>query len=87
MSNDEIRQLLEKLQTEIKNTRVDEETRALVKQLDTDIHELLGAESQSADSDSVLKRARSLEANFASDHPTAERFMREVIDTLGKMGI
>jgi len=34
-----------------------------------------------------LERAELLEARFAIDHPTVERFMREVIDTLAKIGV
>ena len=34
----------------------------------------------------VLEQAKMLEARFATDHPVAERFMREVIDTLVKLG-
>jgi hypothetical protein len=35
----------------------------------------------------VLERARELETNFAAQYPTAERFMREVIEALARMGI
>ena len=87
MSNKEIRQLLAKLQDEIQKTDLDDKTRSLVKELDTDIHDLLGANPAPADTDSVLKRARLLEASFSTEHPAVERFIREVIDTLVRMGI
>jgi len=87
MSNTEIRELLQKLQEEIRKTELDADTRSLFRSLDEDIHELLESEAGSAGTDTLLKRARQLEAKFATDHPTAERFMREVIDTLGRMGI
>ncbi len=35
----------------------------------------------------VMERAKLLEAWFAISHPTVERFMREVIDTLAKIGV
>jgi len=35
----------------------------------------------------LLERAKSLEADLATSHPTAERWMREVIDALVRMGI
>ncbi len=85
MSNRQIRELLAKLQEEIKNTELDEDTRALVRDLDSDIHGLL--EKQGEDADTVLEKARELETNFATDHPTIERFLREVIDVLVRMGI
>ena len=87
MSNTQIRELLEKLQQEIQKTELDDDTRAMVRELDEDIHGLLDKHGASDESDSVLEKARELETNFATDHPTIERFMREVIDTLVRMGI
>lgn len=76
-----------KLQNEIQKTELDEGTRALVRDLDSDIHELLDEKEGSAATDTVLEKARALETDFASEHPTIERFMREVIDVLVRMGI
>lgn len=87
MSNKEIRELLGKLQGEIQKTELDDDTRALVRDLDSDIHDLLNPEENDAETDSVLAKARELETNFATEHPTIERFMREVIDALVRMGI
>ncbi len=87
MSNNEIRQLLAKLHDEIQKTEVDADTRSLMRELDSDIHDLLNSETVAADTDILLERAKLLEADFATSHPTAERFMREVIDTLVRMGI
>lgn len=87
MSNTQIRELLAKLQDEIQKTELDEDTRALVRDLDADIHGLLNKDEKSAETDSVLEKARALETNFASGHPAIERFMREVIDVLVRMGI
>jgi len=87
MSNTQIRELLAKLQNEIQNTELDDDTRALVRDLDTDIHDLLDPEGHRAEADSVLEKARALETSFATEHPTVERFMREVIDVLVRMGI
>ena len=87
MSNKKIQQLLKNLQEEIQQTEIDAETSGLMRELDSDIHNLLDESSPENDSDAVLERARVLEANFATSHPTAERFLREVIDALGRMGI
>lgn len=87
MSNKQIRELLEKLQDEIQKTELDEDTLSLVRELDTDIDDLLDPEGHRVESDSVLEKARELETNFAAEHPTIERFMREVIDVLVRMGI
>jgi len=87
MSNTQIRELLAKLQEEIQKTELDDETRSMVKELDSDIHGLLAADTDQAKTDSVVEKARVLETNFATEHPTIERFMREVIDVLVRMGI
>lgn len=87
MSTRQIKDLLEQLQDEIRKTELDDETRSLVRELDADVHGLLGEDATQTDTSSIVKRAKELEANFATDHPTAERFMREVIDVLVRMGI
>jgi hypothetical protein len=35
----------------------------------------------------LIDRAKEVEAGFATRYPAAERFMREVIDALVRMGI
>ncbi len=87
MSNIQIRRLLAKLRDEIQKTELDADTRTLVRELDSDIHVILDSNAVGAEAASVLKRAKELEANFAIEHPTAERFMREVIEALARMGV
>lgn len=87
MSNSEIRDLLAKLQDEIQATELDDDTRSLVRELDADIQDLLDPQGTRAESDSVVEKAKALETNFATEYPTIERFMREVIDVLVRMGI
>jgi len=87
MSNRQIRELLAKLQDEIQSTQLDDDTRSLVRELDADIQDLLDPDGHRAEKDSVVEKARELETNFAAEHPTIERFMREVIDALVRMGI
>jgi len=87
MSNREIKELLSKLRDEIQNTELDDDTVSLVRDLDADIDDLLDPEGDRAETESVLEKARELETNFASEYPTIERFMREVIDVLVRMGI
>jgi hypothetical protein len=87
MNNREIKELLGKLRDEIQHTKLDDETLSLVRDLDADIDDLLDPEGDRAETDSVLEKARELETNFATDHPTIERFLREVIDVLVRMGI
>lgn len=87
MSNDKLRELLDKLHVEIRDTGLDKETRARLQALDKDIHGLLGSEEPGDQDESVMDRAKLLEAEFASSYPVAERVMREIIDTLVRLGI
>ena len=87
MSNNEIKDLLGKLRDEIGKTELDDDTLSLVRDLDADIDDLLDPEGDRVETDSVLEKARELETNFATEHPSIERFMREFIDVLVRMGI
>jgi hypothetical protein len=87
MSNDKIKNLLSKLHEEIGDTAVDDETRSLLRVLESDIDNLLDTETEPTDAASVLERAQQLETSFAATHPVAERFIREIMDVLGKMGV
>jgi hypothetical protein len=87
MSNDKIRNLLEKLHEEVQETELDADALSSLRELDSDIHQLLDSDNVAPSADSVVERAKLLEARFAVDHPTAERVMREVIDMLAKIGV
>ena len=86
MTDNNLNQLLSELNQALeKIDEIDPETRALVKDLDEDINRLL--ESGEEDLDNVVDRARSIETRFALEYPVAERFLREIIDALAKVGI
>ena len=88
MSNQKIRQLLAELHTELERMDIDEDTRALVDALDRDIEELsVQKDGQAEGGNALLDRAKELETRFAAEHPTAELFLREIADALGKLGI
>jgi hypothetical protein len=87
MSNEKIRELLAKLHDEVQKTEVDADTRSSLQELDSDIHDLLDSATPTQKLSSVTERAKLLEAEFAISHPAVERFMREVIDTLAKIGV
>ena len=84
MSKERIRELLTQLREELGNTKIDDELEKLICDLDDDIHNAI---DDDADVNAVVERAKELEAGFATNYPTAERVMREVIDTLVRMGI
>lgn len=88
MSDNKVKDLLAKLHRELENAeQVDSETLEMVRELDEDIHRLVETEASKSDIDSVLDRATSVETRFAVDHPVAERFLREIMDALAKVGI
>ncbi len=87
MSNKKIQDLLVRLHDEVRKTAVDDDTPAALHDLDSDIHDLLSSSTPEPNMTFVLERAKLLEAQFAINHPAAERFMREVIDTLAKIGV
>jgi len=88
MSDNKVKDLLARLHKELENTEnVDSETLQMVRDLDEDIHRLVESDAGADDIDSVLDRATSVETRFAVDHPVAERFLREIMDALAKVGI
>lgn len=84
MSNERIKDLLAQLRKELGQADVDAELQQLMSDLDKDIHSVIENET---DASALVERATGLEANFAVKHPAAARFMREVIDTLARMGV
>lgn len=84
MSNERIKELLKQLREEIREADVDDELQKLMSDLDDDIHSVI---EDDADVGALVDRAKELEADFATKHPTVERFMREVIDVLVRMGV
>ena len=84
MSNERIKELLAQLREELESTDVDDDLQKLMGELDDEIH---GVIENDADVNALVDRAKELEAGFATKHPAAERFMREVIDVLVRMGI
>jgi hypothetical protein len=87
MGNEKVRELLAKLHDEVQTTELDAATRSSLRKLDSDIHDLLNSPTPETKISLVLERAELLETRFAIGHPTVERFMREVIDTLAKIGV
>lgn len=90
MSKERIKVLLAQLREEIRTTDIDDELEQLIGKLDDDIDAMSDEDAGSdglVDMDDVVDRAKELEASFATDHPTAVRVLREVVDLLVRMGI
>lgn len=84
MSKERIKELLGQLREELRTTDIDDELEQLLGELDDDIDNVI---DDDVDLSEVIERAKAVEANFATNYPTAERFVREVIDLLVRMGI
>jgi hypothetical protein len=87
MSQNTIKNLLDKLKSEIEITEVDSESRKMLHRLESDIHIWLNETSEERMSTTMMETAEMLETQFASEHPTAEGLVREIIDALARMGI
>ncbi len=85
MSEQHLKELMAELIAELQRTEgVDVDTLALANKLNDGIHEL---EDSDNDSQSMLDDAVALEARFAATHPVAEKTIRELINTLSRIGI
>ena len=87
MSNEKVKALLHKLREELNSTDIDDETRMMVERLDDEVNGELDDNEDAAISDAVMKRARKLETRFAVEHPLAEKFIREIVEMLARMGV
>lgn len=88
MNESKLNELLSKLNEELDRTdTVDPRTLEQLQELQSDLQRLGSGEDPAPEYDSVLEQAQALEARFASEHPAAERFIREIMDMLAKVGI
>ncbi len=88
MTDRKLKELLNNLQDALESTeQVDEETLNLVRELDDEIHRLTKSGAQAEEVEGVLDQAKNMETRFALEHPVAERFLREIIDALSRVGI
>lgn len=77
--------LAKELLKELRNADTpDEEAIDLLKNLETDLQDMI---ERRQDSNEVIDLLANLESRFAVDHPVAERSIRDIIDALNKMGI
>jgi len=88
MPDQELKTLLKQLQQELSDTdSVSPEVLAQVRELEEDIHKLVVPSPTPEAYETVMDRARNLETRFAVNHPVAERFLSQIMDTLSKLGI
>ncbi len=87
MSNEKIQDLLSKLRDEIAQTELDDATRARMAAFDDEMHRALDPAEPDDDANSAIATARQLEAEFAAQHPLAEKVLREIVENLSRMGV
>ena len=90
MADNDLGKLLEKLQDELgKIEDLDEKGRALLNDLDADIHEILNrAEGGSPSSDeSMLRRFQDAMDHFEATHPALTSALSEMMTILSNAGI
>lgn len=84
--NDQLRALLQQLKTELADIDdLDQETLAALSSLDTNIDLLL--KKNNAPSATLIATATKLETRFATEYPLAESVLRNIVDSLAKMGV
>ena len=87
MSEQRIKELMSELVSELEKTEsIGEETVSVAKKLESDINDFVDPEVDTVEN-TILDDAIALEASFAATHPIAEKVIRELINTLSRIGI
>lgn len=87
MNEERVKQLLKELLDEINQSEdQDEELLASAKRLESDIDALLNPDVDSSDN-TVMDDMIALEAQFATNYPVAEKIVRELVNSLSRIGI
>lgn len=87
MSEQRIKELIGELIKELESTEgVTEETVGVARQLESNLEDFANPEIDTSEN-TILDDAIALEASFAATHPVAEKIIRELINTLSRIGI
>ncbi|MDA0279516.1 MAG: DUF4404 family protein [Proteobacteria bacterium] len=87
MNEEKVKQLLKELLEEIgQGENPDEELLGSAQRLQSDIDSLLNPEVDTADN-TVMDDLIALEAQFATSYPVAEKIVRELVNSLSRIGI
>ena len=87
MNEAKVKQLLKELLEEIaQGENPDQELLGSAQRLQSDIDSLLNPDVDSADN-TVMDDMISLEAQFATNYPVAEKIVRELVNSLSRIGI
>lgn len=87
MNEERVKLLLKELLDEIgQSDNPDEELLASAQRIQTDVDALLNPDVDSSDN-TVMDDMIALEARFASNYPVAEKIVRELVNSLSRIGI
>ncbi len=87
MPREKLENTLKELHETLQQSReVDPDDVALLRTLDEDIRRLLADETDTGPQ-GLTERAEALAARFRADHPALEKVVREIIDTLARIGV
>lgn len=87
MNEEKVKQLLNELMVEIgRGENPDEELLSSAQRLHADIDSLLNPDIDSSDN-TVMDDMIALEAQFATNYPVAEKIVRELVNSLSRIGI
>ncbi len=90
MTDQKLRNLLEQLQSEIKQTQsVDDKGQEFLRDLDADIHELLARSEgeRTQPQPSIVRRLQDSIDHFEATHPTLTATLSRMLDILNNAGI
>ncbi len=87
MTNKNIEQLIIQLSQEVDKAQLDDTTIKKLREFERHIEPYISAGIDNNNKHTLIDQAKQLEIEFAQRYPIAEGTLREIIDTLGKMGI
>ncbi len=88
MAQDQLKESLQKLRESLNNAdSVDAETLELARNLEADIEKIVSVSAPDDALDSSIDLATALEAKFETEYPLTSGIIREIINTLHKIGV
>ncbi len=87
MSEERVKELLSELIAELEKTEsIDKDVVASARKLESNVHDFVNPEIDTQEN-TILDDAIALEASFAATHPVAEKIIRELVNSLSRIGI
>lgn len=90
MPAEQLKKTLKRVHEELgKSQQVDDDLRAMLRELDRDIDRILADDAPAVvdDEETMSERVEVLASRFSAEYPRLEILLREVSDTLAKLGI